>query len=88
MSKALNVGSLFGALVLGFSLTWLACAALKPAVKVADTAADLCVARAQQLGDKELETVCRAGGSVVDVIDLFAARQRQAVARDAGAMKR
>jgi hypothetical protein len=82
MSKAINVGSLFGALVLGFSLTWLACAALKPSVKAADSALDQCVARAVALGDAELEKVCRAGGTIVDVIDLFAARS---AAKDGGA---
>jgi hypothetical protein len=79
-NKALDIGSLVGALVLGFVGVWFGCAALKPSVKAADTALDQCVARAQQLGDVELEKVCRAGGGIVDVIDLFAARQ----GRDAG----
>ncbi len=44
-----------------------------------------CVEWAQKNGDAEIEALCRAGRPLTDVLDLFAARQRQALSRDAGA---
>lgn len=43
-----------------------------------------CVEWAQANHDAELEALCRAGRPLTEVLDLFAARQRQALARDAG----
>ena len=44
-----------------------------------------CVEWAQANHDAELEALCRAGRPLTEVLDLFAARQRQSSARDAGA---
>ncbi len=44
-----------------------------------------CIEWAQKHGDAELEALCRAGRPLTEVLDLFAARQRQSSARDAGA---
>ena len=44
-----------------------------------------CVEWAQKNGDAEIEALCRAGRPLTEVLDLFAARQRQSSARDAGA---
>ncbi len=44
-----------------------------------------CVEWAQANHDAELEALCRAGRPLTEVLDLFAARQRQALSRDAGA---
>jgi hypothetical protein len=43
-----------------------------------------CIEWAQANHDAELEALCRAGRPLTEVLDLFAARQRQALARDAG----
>ena len=58
------------------------CTALKKStLPLADKSLEACVERAKAIGDVELEAVCKAGGTIVDVIDLFSARQR---AQDAG----
>ena len=44
-----------------------------------------CVEWAQANHDAELEALCRAGRPLTEVLDLFAARQRQSLSRDAGA---
>jgi len=44
-----------------------------------------CVEWAQKNGDAEIEALCRSGRPLTEVLDLFAARQRQSSARDAGA---
>lgn len=54
----------------------------KSALPLADKSLEACVERARAIGDSELESVCRAGGTIVDVIDLFAARQHNGA--DAG----
>lgn len=71
-----------GLIVLGLSH----CATLKKSsvVPLADKSLEACVEKANAIGDTELEKVCKAGGTIVDVIDLFAARQQQAAARDGG----
>ena len=43
-----------------------------------------CVEWAQKNGDAEIEALCRAGRPLTEVLDLFAARQRQSLSRDAG----
>lgn len=44
-----------------------------------------CVEWAQKNGDAEIEALCRAGRPLTEILDLFAARQRKSVSRDAGA---
>lgn len=44
-----------------------------------------CVEWAQKNGDAEIEALCRAGRPLTEILDLFAARQRQSLSRDAGA---
>ncbi len=44
-----------------------------------------CVEWAQKNGDAEIEALCRSGRPLTEVLDLFAARQRQSLSRDAGA---
>ena len=44
-----------------------------------------CVEWAQKNGDAEIESLCRAGRPLTEILDLFAARQRQSLSRDAGA---
>ena len=44
-----------------------------------------CIEWAQANHDAELEALCRAGRPLTEVLDLFAARQRQSLSRDAGA---
>ncbi len=51
----------------------------------ADGALQGCVDWAVQHQDVELEQLCKAGRPLSDVLDLFAARQQQGMARDAGA---
>ena len=44
-----------------------------------------CVEWAQANHDAEIESLCRAGRPLTEILDLFAARQRQSLSRDAGA---
>ncbi len=44
-----------------------------------------CVEWAQANGDAEVESLCRAGRPLTEILDIFAARQRQSLSRDAGA---
>lgn len=72
------------ALTIAFALS--ACATrdgLIPAM--ADGSLAGCVEWAQKNGDAEIEALCRAGRPLTEVLDLFAARQRQSLSRDAGA---
>lgn len=43
-----------------------------------------CVEWAQANHDAEIESLCRAGRPLTEILDLFAARQRAAASRDAG----
>lgn len=74
-----EAASVIGAVIVT-SAIWGACVSQKPIAKAVHLTADVCVEIARQLGDEEMEKVCKTTG---DVAELFE-RRRMERGRDAG----